>query len=111
MKRNLSIKFHPEGSSSEIVMNFPKIYWIPSDVAPAKTYQGGHWFDLRKSNCQQERLVRVSNSEFKVPQDLANTNNCLTKLNHSKTTPAVITTTSQPSRDLAHTSSSVTNSK
>ena len=41
MKRNLSIKFHPEGSSSEIVMNFPKIYWIPSDVAPAKTYQGG----------------------------------------------------------------------
>ena len=41
MKRNLSIKFHPEGSSSEIVMNFPKIYWIPSDVAPAKTYHGG----------------------------------------------------------------------
>ena len=41
MKRNLSIKFHPEGSSSEIVMNFPKIYWIPSNVAPAKTYQGG----------------------------------------------------------------------
>ena len=41
MKRNLSIKFHPEGSSSEIVLNFPKIYWTSSDVAPAKTNQGG----------------------------------------------------------------------
>ncbi len=71
MKRNLSIKFHPEGSLSERVLNFPKIFWISSDVAPAKTNQGGgergHWFDLRKSNCQQERLVRVSNFEFKNP--------------------------------------------
>ena len=56
----------------------------------------GHWFNLRESNCQQERLVPVINSEFKVPQDLAFTNNCLTKLNHSKTTPAVITTTINP---------------
>ena len=71
MKRNLSIKFHREGSLSERVLNFPKIYWTSSDVAPVKTNQGGggkgHEFDLRKSNCQQERLVRVINSEFKSP--------------------------------------------
>lgn len=46
MKRNLSIKFHREGSSSEIVLNFPKIYWTSSDVAPAKTNQGGGGTDL-----------------------------------------------------------------
>ena len=34
-------QIYPEDSSSERVLNFPKIYWIPSDVAPAKTYQGG----------------------------------------------------------------------
>ena len=88
MKRNLSIKFHPEGSSSEREMNFPKIFWISLDVAPAKTNQGGATGLIYGSlTANKSDLYVLATPNSKIPQDLANTNNCLTKLNHSKTTP------------------------
>ena len=77
---------------SQLELDWNKEYhvgfeWLPDIDDQGGKSEWGHWFNLRKSNCQQERLVPVINSEFKVPQDLAFTNNCLTKLNHSKTTP------------------------
>ena len=95
MKRNLSIKFHPEGSSSEIVLNFPKIFGS-SDVAPAKTYQGATGLIYGSLTANKNDLYVLATPNSKIPQDLANTNNCLTNLNNSKTTPAVITTTINP---------------
>ena len=95
MKRNLSIKFHPEGSSSESV-EFSQNFWTPSDVAPAKTYQGGTGLIYGSLTANKNDLYVLATPNSKIPQDLANTNNCLTNLNNSKTTPAVITTTINP---------------
>ena len=69
-------------------MNFPKIYWIPSNVAPAKTYQGGATGLIYGSlTANKSDLYVLTTPNSKIPQDSAITNNCLTNLNHSKTIP------------------------
>ena len=69
-------------------MNFPKIFWTPSDVAPAKTNQGGATGLIYGSlTANKSELYVLSTPNSKIPQDQANTINCLTNLNNSKTPP------------------------
>ena len=71
-----------------MVLNFPKIIWTSSDVAPAKTNQGGATGLIYGSlTANKSELYVLSTPNSKIPQNSANTNNCLTKLNNSKTTP------------------------